>query len=704
MGVKNIIETPIVPNKIPKSTVINQGQYMLFVPFVAPNSPGIAIFDDSDFSIEKGKVSLRADKQSVIPNGIPRRDENGDIVVNETVEDERAAVSLGQAQKLFNQAAVKPVSARNILYGTNNSGIQASYPVSTGLVPNGVPLRDKSGRIQVPLFPINRDDAVSMHYVDGQYNSLRQKTEDLADMVAQLENLTLTHIEDDSPSHTSWTKVSPVGIGSPAFIKRIEGSTKRVAHYTSRNVVNPKVIASQFDKLDSVSYTLNTDGSITYTTDVSYAGNPDFEVCVGFSDLPYGTYYLYIEGHKDWWCDEVDGVLYINVGPDWDEENGVYNPTERTLKVMLSLAEEEDIGMWYVVLAPDGTVYEPYAEPTYSLEHQTPSQILSYSANLFGGSALLDSFITAYPTKVVVDYVNKTITIPSGNYDIPVNELVSRQDGPCLRFIVKGQGNFEWATQSYDNACVKITNTTSPETHISEWLGWPVYSILLNVRSESIIYYEECGTFISSMSGDISEISYVSDFQPYGEEPIGEFLVPDGYGLGIGVGGYNNSLEWKGDSFIATEKAREIFLDGSEVWYENYNLSTGLNKYFYTKRDTPLIANVCISDQYERQPLSISNNIVGINVAGVSGNSDCIVVRPENADNMTIADFKAQLAEKPIHMVVALATPEAIASSDIESTPNEIAACTYSIFRFFDNNGNELDTVANTIAYVVRRR
>jgi hypothetical protein len=128
---------------------------------------------------------------------------------------------------------------------------------------------------------------------------------------------------------------------------------------------------------------------------------------------------------------------------------------------------------------------------------------------------------------------------------------------------------------------------------------------------------------------------------------------------------YCNRFEFVDDKVNLINQCPKIVLNGSEAWSENSK--AGVNKYFYMIQPEAYVASVCVCDYYEQQPLSTSNTLVGVNIATVSGRPS-IIVRPENADNMSVADFKAQLAEKPITLVVALATPKVTDKTNLFTT------------------------------------
>ena len=752
MSVKNVIEIPIVPYRLSDATVTDKNQYMLFASLATNDSPGTASFDSQDFKVVDGKVSMgknypfRGEKKRLLAsdaNGvntidleydrsakgdaIVQRDWAGHVHVPTKTNNESAAISLKQAKELFAHdlesvnAELESVNAelatkldksteRNIVYATNYQGNPMTIPVNTQIVPGGLVVRNTvTGDVLVPFTPEYPQSATSRDYVNSLSAALDRR-------VRSLEGLTLTHIEDSAPSHIIWTKVSPPSIGTPAFLKYIEGCTERVKGNAGKNVLNPKELTSQFDEWISehgeecFSYVLNEDGSITYITNMGESGNPDRKLYINIEQFPAGVYFLYTnvtdDGHHTF---SFDGTyMEIDVGAKWDDENEVYVPAERTLKVMLYLAEESDY--WDVLDAEYDTngpiEYQPYIEPSYSLVHRKPLQISSYSANLFGGSALRDAFVTNYPSKVTVDHANETMTLKAGFYHIPVPETVSRQNGPSVIFVVKGQGNFYW---SADGAELEIYNEDSPDTVISTWsYGESMSEIYIEARSNSTIYYEECGTFISAFDG--TGISDVSDFQLYREEPVGELLLPEiaDFDLGVGIDGYFNgkyvhncnSFSWNEKLFVATERAREIVLDGSEDWINVSGAYFALTIGEYGM----VVPHTAICDRYEVKTPA-TNGGMCISVTNSNSYNDARIMLRTNEGvntNMSVEEFKAQLAEKPVRIVVALAKPNTIVE-DVENVSNEIDTCPYSVFRFFDAEGAEMDTVVNTIVYVVRR-
>lgn len=186
-----------------------------------------------------------------------------------------------------------------------------------------------------------------------------------------------------------------------------------------------------------------------------------------------------------------------------------------------------------------------------------------------------------------------------------------------------------------------------------------------------------------------------------GTTSLDSFILPeavrnlDGFGMGIDST-YNNRIEWVDDKVNFIKPCRVITLDGDEAWKENSK--SGANKYFYFNITT-IVEGVCLCDKYEKASLSVSNNTVGVNVATVSG-SLSVLLRPENADSMSIDDFKKQLIANPVSIMVALKNPSSTDITDLFTEDNTIKVEQGGTLRFV--NEREM-SVPSTISYVTRK-
>ena len=196
-------------------------------------------------------------------------------------------------------------------------------------------------------------------YADTLINPITEKQTALEERVADLESLTLTFSEDSS---TAYEKGVPAEVGKYALVKGIGGVTEKVI--LGKNLINPKDISFP-EQVDS--YTINADGSITYTINASPTGF----AFISLTDLPVGRYYFYVEGT----CLDVNGkekwnfhqdyeYIELYVESDFDESlndgAGNYVLTTRLLKVMLWKDESVTTDTLEVVEAPSGTLYVPY--------------------------------------------------------------------------------------------------------------------------------------------------------------------------------------------------------------------------------------------------------------------------------------------------------------------------------------------------------
>lgn len=628
------------------------------------------------------KVSSSALKSLIV-----RRDGNADVIVKDVPVSANGATS----KKYVDDGLSNKLDKLNIgaiVYTTDNKGNPSYKFISSSVYSGAAVLRDTNGDIILNDTPVSEKGATSKKYVE---NKINEKTKRLEKRVTELENLTLTHIEDEQPSTVIWPKSAPRDCGSTAFIKRIEGKTERVPVYSSKNLLNPKSLefGGDFD-----SYVYNDDGSITYTVS-EYA---EIQLTSDLIGGEAGIYYVYVEGGQlNLWADGGN----ICCEADLSEELMDYVPATRNLKVMIYKDDSETVPYVEFREAPEGTVFEPYAEPTYTLKHQNVSSINCYTANLFGGSALKEAIVSKYPTKAVVDEASKTITLPSGNYIVSFPNIVSALDGSSLCLVIKGQGYFKAELHSlFDDASILINSAS--QVQMSAWGSAPAYEVFFSVTSTMVICYEECGIFMSSYHHDFGSVESVSDFQPYQEEPIGTFIVPNQYWSNRGVEEYKNTLEWIDDEFVATQRIVRIVLDGTEDWS-----ATALGTdyaYFFIKIGElgDVVPLKIVSDIYPTVRVSSSNTNVGIHSSNSASGEDRLLIRPENVKEISLNKFKQMLSENPVTAEYVITKPK-VTRYPIEEVPNELPVKSLGIIRFLDDEGNVVDGVGNSIAYVVRK-
>ena len=294
----------------------------------------------------------------------------------ETEKKELVSVIETQCKETLDKKLDKTTEA-NKIYGTDANGNQTSIYYSPSANPYNIVRRNSNGDVIVPDMPISDSGAPPKKYVDGikaeaisHANSLNsalsekqaeiaEKQTALEERVTDLESLTLTYIEDGS---TAYEKSVPADVGMYARIKGIGGASEKVI--LGKNLINPADILMP-EEVDS--YTINADGTITYTINNSPSGF----AFIMLNNLPVGRYYLYVDGIYDgmwnFYSEEYSDTpnIELYVMSDFDDSLNDYLPTTRTLKVMLWRDESVTTDTWEVVEAPSGTVFEPYHEPYF---------------------------------------------------------------------------------------------------------------------------------------------------------------------------------------------------------------------------------------------------------------------------------------------------------------------------------------------------
>lgn len=261
------------------------------------------------------------------------------------------------------------------IYGTDANGNQTSYPLAQKSNEYGIALRHGGGYLGVPN-PTQSWHATPKEYVDKKDNEVRayadSRINPLEERVTDLESLTLTFTEDTS---TDYEKAVPAEVGKYALVKMIGGATKKVS--LTKNILDPKTLSFwSHDSEAGISYTLNADGTITYT--IAWGGFCSF----GLHNFPVGRYCLYLENASiD--CD-YEGNIDLALSSDYDPESGNTEPTTKTLKVMLWLDESVTTEN-YEIREVDSAVFEPYIP---ILQDAEVERIESIGAD---GETLLDS-------------------------------------------------------------------------------------------------------------------------------------------------------------------------------------------------------------------------------------------------------------------------------------------------------------------------
>lgn len=534
------------------------------------------------------------------------------------------------------------------------------------------------------------DDLVLFY--DARLTNADTDIKELEERVEQLESLSLTHFEDTESSGVNFSdgelKSVPANVGSMALVKSISGYTSKEYVNTTKNILGPQNIYFGYTDDENFHYEINNDGSITVYCD----GNCYCEVSVYLYELlPFGRYYVYFEGMEI--RDDssfYDGHLTFDVYGD--------STGQKTIKIMVWRDESVTGLSWHSVeVAPEGTVFEPYkTEPR--LYDNAVERIESIGANIFGGE-LFKEYLSVI-NGAVVDEVNKTITIPQA-FDFRDSTLTFKEFTPYTFFfrVNSSEGDinidlgddiygFENNTFSSDGSEIVVftlgtkENLTPKSLYITSYL------------ESATFYYEDCGI----MEG----VHTVEDFKAYRTELVDSIEIPEAVrnldGYGIGLYEYPNSVDWVDDKVTFTKRSKKIVLNGSEDWISEGHAYFALVIGEYGM----VVPHTAVCDQYDvKSPATNTGKCISVTNSSTY-NVTRIMLRTNegNGTNITIDKLKAQLAENPITLIVALATPEVTDITDLFTEDNTIKVEPCGRLRFVNEHKQ---SVPNTIGYVTRR-
>ena len=591
----------------------------------------------------------------------------------------------------------------NKIYGTDKDGNQRLFKVSTDAESSAIAYRAGGGYLAVPVTPLYNGHASSKKYTDDKDNEVRAYADSLNsamnERVTELESLTLTYTEDGS---TAYEKAVPAEVGKYALVKMLGGATERVV---SKNIINPAEIPlsdySGYGNL--ISQNLNADGTITYTVI-----GPSVYAAVSLADLhyPVGRYYIYYNEPHNVFTDE--GYIEIDCSADMNGDD--YIETTRTLELMVWQDTSVTTEYYEIVNAPEGTVFEPYFEPY--LQDAEVERVESLGKNRLPSDVMIaDNWNTTENAQWARYYLD----LSDGWYciSLKLKEEYSQKLYLYLQKSVDGGQTYSSSQVGYkDNGTLTYGYlvTASGLENNPFWFkvdkkAGIIYRFNFNELTQSKldqiydIQIERVNlTQEPSSSYKPSVYAPATEYSPYKAEPIDTIIIPEGLNLKAVNDTYYDYIECIDDKKFKHEVVRERVLNGTEDWVK----SSGANTYFYIVLDTRLLSNNCLCNAYERAALSVTNTLIGVNVANLAAaqSQSCILVRPYNYDTMTVSDFKAQLAEKPITVRVALATPIVTDITDLFTEDNSIEVQSGGVLRFV--NEKEM-AVPNTIGYVTRK-
>ncbi len=174
-------------------------------------------------------------------------------------------------------------------------------------------------------------------------------------------------------------------------------------------------------------------------------------------------------------------------------------------------------------------------------------------------------------------------------------------------------------------------------------------------------------------------------YKPY-KEPV-SFTIPeavralDGYGEGVNAT-YNNHICYENDGRITWKRrvVKKVF-DGTEDFHIASSTLEGTASNYFSHNLSSLgsvIDDAAVCNKFDNNTPTSSNTAIGFRVYNSPGyNSAMIIVRPDDVEHLTAAQFKALLAEwyaagDPLVIYYALATPEVTDISGIMPVDNYI--------------------------------
>ncbi len=565
------------------------------------------------------------------------------ITVGTTTKPKALGDKLGLENKL------DKTTEANKLYGTDKDGNQRQYDVSENITSSGIAVRLGGGYLGVPN-PTQYFHATPKEYVDKADNALSEKQTAFEERVTELESLTLTYIEDGS---TAYEKVVPANIGSKALIKGIGGATERVM---GKNLVNPADIQMP-EEVNS--YTINQDGTITYTIDYSPSG---FAI-IDLSTLPVGRYYFYVEGICNGIWHFYDSDIELYVMSDFDESLNEYLPTTRTLKAMLWRDESVTTDTLEVVEAPSGTVFEPYHEPY--LRNVDVERIESLSKNRL-------------PSEVY-DIDNwQTHSEGSANKVFYLDDIT--EEGI---YILSAKCNDSTGLYFYLQRKIDGGNYTATEAGVNV-LGNPItgYFLANGIETNPMRFEHKKGYKwrLYLANGNQEKLNRVSELQiergtlqakptaytPYKAEPIDTLVMPEGLKLNAVNDTYYEYIEVKDNKILRHKNIFEYSFTGYEAFPWTLALNNNGTYRFYIKNSDNIfpacIGNVGICNQHTLN--EIWDNRGAGNAGEFFVNSDGTIVFIVDDVSLTAGNnWKQHLrdlntAGNPLTFRTALANPE----------------------------------------------
>ena len=340
------------------------------------------------------------------------------------------------------------------------------------------------------------------------------------------------------------------------------------------------------------------------------------------------------------------------------------------------------------------------------VRHAAVTAVEITGANLFGGRALADALVSM--SNATLDEAQKTVSFTGRNASGDVY-FSGFKPNTQYTFIMKAKGvtttgvggSLSFVVSYSDGTSSLFSPASTGDTTIVvvSTSGKTVSSFIGSDRATTTLYYEECGIFEGVLTAE--------DFKPYFKNtfPIPESLQAlDGYGWGVN-GTYNNHFAYEDDARVTWNKpiVKKV-IDGSEVWTAN---GTGESKYFRTEIGAlgTIVDNIAVSNRYDQTAIAAGSTAIGLTAVNSAGfNVAQVSVRPEGVADMTVADFKAMLAEwyaagNPLTVYCAVTTPVVTDITDLISPDNYVKVEGGGTLTFVNENAL---APASTVEYLLK--
>lgn len=593
---------------------------------------------------------------------------DGDSVPNDAEQyDNNAKYYAEQTQEALNEVREGFVSKQTYvsakLYGVKNNE-QEMFDTGTTPTSHLIPQRDSHGDVLVPSSPQSQKAAVPKGWTETHINTAKADT--IAEMrgeianitegfeirLEQLESATLKYTEDSS---TAYEKPVPIGSAKYAIIEKVGGMT-----YKCNNLLK---LGNDIDgTYDGVDVKVNDDGSITFNGTLS--NDHSFSISLGDIQYDWNSVYTFSLGI------DVDDWLfsyYEKYSPDdteeWDTTRGLENGSATFSSASSGCYIFPPAGTYnnftiYPMLNYGYTAlpFEPFFE---GLRDTKVTSLVSERENYFPfpykETDLTENGVTYH---IQADGGIKVSGTPTAYTDIVLCENKDVGILPSI-FVIFMQGNS--ANMALDFIIRDATYNAVYSAAITENKIQDV-----DMSNYPTAKYFTCTLKRNYTNVPVSGVVYPIINAGTSSAPVGTFTLPniddvEGVeGVGRGVEGYPNYIDFEREVFVQNTY-RKVF-NGTEDWGLRGTDQSGVYNMGVTMDVTmPYINGSYMSHIVCDKYPTLSANDVYLCNTGIAATDAVIFIHDTNYQDVTaVAAWKAHLAEHPLVVEYAIATPTPI--------------------------------------------